>query len=282
MNTETNALAAKTICFIGAGNMASAIIGGLIQRGVEASTIIAAEPSLERLESLSADLGVRTTTENSEAVAEADVVVLSVKPQILKSVCEALAPSLSPEQLVISIAAGIEMATLEAWLGANIPVVRVMPNTPAQVLQGASGLYANALVSAEQKTLVGALFTAIGVAEWLDNEGLMHSVTALSGSGPAYIFLVIDAMEKAAVAQGIEANTARTLAAQTVLGAAQMVLDNGDISPEQLKRNVMSPGGTTERAIEVLEQQGLPAIFAQAMDAANQRSVELAELLKAD
>lgn len=280
MSDSLQALAKQTLCFVGAGNMASAIIGGLIEQDMPAEQIIAAEPNEARLAELSERLGICTGTDNQAAVSEADILVLSVKPQILQQVCIELAPALRPDTLVISIAAGIELATLQGWLGDNTALVRVMPNTPAQVLQGASGLYANDLVSAEQKALAGAMFDAIGVAQWLDSEDQMHSVTALSGSGPAYIFLVIDAMEKAAIAQGIEAQSARQLAAQTVLGAAQMVLSNSDISPEQLKRNVMSPGGTTERAVEVLEGEGLPAIFDKAMKAAELRSQELAELLK--
>lgn len=281
MSDSLQVLAKQTLCFVGAGNMASAIIGGLIERDIPAEQIIAAEPNEARLAELSTSLGICTGTDNQAAVSEADIVVLSVKPQILQQVCTELAPALRPDSLVISIAAGIELATLQNWLGDNTALVRVMPNTPAQVLQGASGLYANDLVSAEQKALAGAMFDAIGVAQWLDSEDQMHSVTALSGSGPAYIFLVIDAMEKAAIAQGIEAQSARQLAAQTVLGAAQMVLSNDETSPEQLKRNVMSPGGTTERAIEVLESEGLPAIFDKAMKAAELRSQELAKLLKA-
>lgn len=269
----------QRISFIGAGNMASAIIGGLLKQGIEAGNIIATDPSEERRQVLSTTLGIQVMAENDQAVANADVVVLCVKPQVLQQVCEGLATALAHKPLMISIAAGIAMADIQRWLGSPVPLVRCMPNTPAQVLKGASGLIANEQVSASQKALAGELFSSIGLVEWLHHEDLIHAVTALSGSGPAYAFLVIEAMEQAAIKLGIEADAARILAAQTVLGAAEMVLA-GDVSPGQLKRNVMSPGGTTERAIEVLEQQGLVATFDQAMQAAAQRSVELSEQLK--
>ena len=267
------------ITFVGAGNMASAIISGLLKNGVRAQSIMAAEPSIERLEVLSSEYGIRHESDNVAAVKDADVVVLSVKPQILQSVCEGIRDALPKGVLVISIAAGVEMQSIEDWLGEDVALVRCMPNTPAQVLAGASGLFANTHVSTGQKDLAFDLFSAIGLCQWVSSEALLHSVTALSGSGPAYIFLVIDAMEKAAIDQGLDEKSARLLAAQTVKGAAEMVL-TGELSPEQLKRNVMSPGGTTERAIQVLESKGLPELFGEAMKAANSRSVELAELLK--
>lgn len=287
-------LASQRIGFIGAGNMATAIIGGLIEQGLAPSNIMAAEPSEDRLKCVSEQLGISTTTDNNALARDADIIVLAVKPQVLQSVAQALRADLRPDQLLVSIAAGVDMETLESWLrtdkvnsnkldsdqNTSPAIVRVMPNTPAQVLKGASGLFANAAVTAEQRELASALFAAIGSSEWLAQEDLMHAVTALSGSGPAYGFLVIEAMEQAAIAQGIEPDMAREFAAQTLLGAAQMVLSNPDISPGQLKRNVMSPGGTTERAVSVLEGEDVPGIMKRAMDAALARSVELGELLK--
>jgi pyrroline-5-carboxylate reductase len=270
----------KRICFIGAGNMANAIVGGLIQNGFPAANIISSAPSKEHLEAIQAAWGIQITDDNLFAVSQADIVVLSVKPQILKQVCESLKSSLAHQPLVISIAAGIEMTSLQLWLGEQLAIVRCMPNTPAQVLTGASGLFANARVSAEQKSLSADLFSGIGLVEWLEDEAQMHAITALSGSGPAYIFMMIEAMEAAAVKQGIASEAARKLAAQTVLGAARMVLDTGT-APDQLKRNVMSPGGTTERAIKVFEQQQLMMIVEQAMQAAADRSRELAAILSA-
>lgn len=277
-------LASQRIGFIGAGNMATAIIGGLIEQGLAPSNIMAAEPSEDRLKCVSEQLGISTTTDNNALARDADIIVLAVKPQVLQSVVQALRADLRPDQLLVSIAAGVDMETLESWLrsdqNTSPAIVRVMPNTPAQVLKGASGLFANAAVTVEQRELASALFAAIGSSEWLAQEDLMHAVTALSGSGPAYGFLVIEAMEQAAIEQGIEPDMAREFAAQTLLGAAQMVLSNPDISPGQLKRNVMSPGGTTERAVSVLEGEDVPGIMKRAMDAAQARSVELGELLK--
>lgn len=269
----------QRITFIGAGNMASAIISGLLSQGRSPDSITAAEPDSANLNRIRERFGIDTATDNTEAVRRSNIVVLSVKPQILESVCREISSALAHRPLVISIAAGVDMTTIAEWLGNATPLVRCMPNTPAQVLAGASGLVANEAVSADQKTQAYDLFSAIGLCEWLDSEEQMHAITALSGSGPAYIFLVIEAMEKAATAQGIDASIARQLAAQTVLGAAKMVL-SGELEPGQLKKNVMSPGGTTERAIQVLEEQGLPEIFARAMDAAAQRSRELADLMK--
>lgn len=270
---------ANKIAFIGAGNMASAIIGGLIKQNIPANKIIASCPAPEQLSALEADLGIEVTSDNDSAVQNADVVVLAVKPQVLQAVCEDLANSLAHKPLVISIAAGVEMDSLNQWLGNDLPIVRCMPNTPAQVLKGASGLVANNKVSDDQKSIAFDLFSAIGIVEWLDSEHQMHAITALSGSGPAYIFLVIEAMEAAASKLGIAPEKARQLAAQTVTGAAEMVL-NSDLEPGQLKRNVMSPGGTTERAIQTFEQEGLIDIFDKAMRAASDRSEELAELMK--
>ena len=271
-------LANKKICFVGAGNMANAIIGGLVKQGLGAENITACSPSLEHLSQIAQNWGVNTSRDNASSVASADVIVLSVKPQVLKHVCQELAAHLSHQPLVISIAAGIELASLRAWLGPQHAIVRCMPNTPAQVLCGASGLLANEHVSDEQRALSAELFSGIGIVEWLVEEAEMHAVTALSGSGPAYIFLMIEAMAAAAVKQGMAADTAKKLAAQTVLGAATMVLDS-ELSPGQLKKNVMSPGGTTERAIQTFEENNFPGIVEDAMQAAADRSRELAVIL---
>lgn len=272
-------LGESKISFIGAGNMASAIIEGLIENGVDAASIIASDPSAEKLESMRARLGIGVTTDNSVAVSSADIVVLAVKPQVLAQVIEPLKVQFEENlPVVVSIAAGIEMQSLQAWLGESVPIVRCMPNTPAQVLEGASGLYANALVSDEQKQVIEELFASVGYATWVAYESLIHAVTAVSGSGPAYFFLMISEMAKAGEALGLEADAAKRLAAQTALGAAKMVLDS-DLPAEQLKLNVMSPGGTTERAIHVFENEGLPELVSKAMNACADRSKEMAELL---
>jgi pyrroline-5-carboxylate reductase len=270
----------QKICFIGAGNMASAIVGGLVKNDLPASNIIATAPAKEHRDAIQEAWNISVEEDNAQAAKDADVIVLSVKPQVLQVVCESIQDSLAHKPLIISIAAGIGLDLLSKWLGDDQAIVRCMPNTPAQVLKGASGLIANPNVSADQKGLADELFQAIGLVEWVEDENLIHTVTALSGSGPAYIFLMIEAMEAAGVKQGLTPETARQLAAQTVAGAAEMVLKS-DIEPAQLKRNVMSPGGTTERAIHTFEEKGLVEIVDQAMQAAADRSVSLAEELKA-
>jgi len=268
------------ICFIGAGNMASCIIGGLLKNGFPAAQVIASAPSNEKnLSTLKHTLKIETSTNNQHAVSNADIIVLSVKPQVLQSVCEEIANALNHQPLIISIAAGISIDSIHSWLGNDLPIIRCMPNTPSQVLKGASGLIENAQVSDSQKQAASELFAAIGIVEWVKDESQIHAVTALSGSGPAYIFLVIEAMEAAAIKQGLSPETARKLAAQTVAGAAEMVLSS-DIEPAQLKRNVMSPGGTTERAIQTFESLGLMSIFESAINAAAERSVEMSAQLK--
>lgn len=275
-------LSTSKISFIGAGNMASAIIEGLIENGVESSSILASDPTPEKLEVMQARLGIGVTTDNAIAVSSADVVVLAVKPQVMAKVIEPLKAQLQEKlPVIVSIAAGIEMQSLQSWLGDAVPIVRCMPNTPAQVLEGASGLFANAHVSEEQKQVVEAMFAAVGYATWVADESLIHAVTAVSGSGPAYFFLMIAEMTKAGEALGLEADSAKRLAAQTALGAAKMVLES-DLSAEQLKVNVMSPGGTTERAIHVFENEGLPQLVSKAMTACADRSKEMAELLGGD
>jgi len=276
-------LTSAKISFIGAGNMASAIIEGLLENGLSASAITASDPSQEKLDAMQARLGIKVTTDNAVAIAEADVVVMSVKPQVLEQVLSPLTATLIERQpVLVSIAAGIEMSSLEAWVGAPLPIVRCMPNTPAQVLEGASGLYANGQVSAAQKAVVEGLFGAVGYATWVSEESLIHAVTALSGSGPAYIFLMIAEMAASGEKLGLDAEAAKRLAAQTVLGAAKMVLES-DLPAQQLKKNVMSPGGTTERAIGVFEANGsdgsLGALVDRAMSAAAERSEEMAALL---
>lgn len=276
-------LTSAKVSFIGAGNMASAIIEGLLEKGLSADAITASDPSQEKLDGMKARLGINVTTDNGAAIADADVVVMSVKPQVLAQVLSPLTAQLIAQQpVLVSIAAGIEMSSLEAWVGAPLPIVRCMPNTPAQVLEGASGLYANTQVSATQKDVVEGLFAAIGYATWVADESLIHAVTALSGSGPAYIFLMIAEMAASGEKLGLDADAAKRLAAQTVLGAAKMVLQS-DLPAQQLKKNVMSPGGTTERAIGVFEADGsdasLGALVDRAMTAAAQRSEEMAALL---
>ncbi|WP_111415244.1 pyrroline-5-carboxylate reductase [Billgrantia lactosivorans] len=270
---------ASRVTFIGAGNMAGAIIGGMIDHGHAASAITATSPSDEVLAPLRERFGIRTETDNVAAVADADIVVLAVKPQVMRGVCEGLRDTLQRRRpLIISVAAGLTAESLQAWMGGGLPLVRCMPNTPSLVSAGAAGLFATPEVSTGQRDQATALLEAVGLVEWVEEEGLLDAVTAVSGSAPAYFFLMFEAMEEAGVKLGLPAETARRLAIQTALGAARMA-QGSEFTPDRLKRNVMSPGGTTERAIEHLEQAGLRQIMADAMAACAARAREMAEEL---
>lgn len=270
------------IAFIGAGNMAASLIGGLRAQGVPAERIRASDPGAEQRAKISAEHGIFICADNAEAVAGADVIVLAVKPQVMKSVCQALAPHLTEGQLIVSIAAGIPCDSLERWLGeqaAAVPaIVRCMPNTPALLGQGVSGLYATARVSAEQRQQAEQLLSAVGVALWLDDEQEIDAVTAVSGSGPAYFFLLIEAMTAAGEQLGLPRETAAQLTLQTALGAARMALES-EVDAAELRRRVTSPNGTTEAAIKSFQAGGFEALVHQALNAAATRSAELAEQL---
>lgn len=268
-----------TISFIGAGNMASAIIGGMLDNGFQADRVWASSPDDDQLQALHSRFGVRVTADNHHCAQQADILILAVKPQIMAGVCRDLAPVVrNSRPLIVSIAAGLESGTLEQWLGGNLPLVRVMPNTPSLVGRGAAGLFANAAVSSDQKTRVTTIFQSLGKALWLDSEEQLHAVTALSGSGPAYFFLMLEALEAAASELGLAPETARELAIQTMAGAAEMAARSEE-DPAQLKRNVMSPGGTTEKAIQAFENGGLRTLVNNACEAAFRRSQELASEL---
>ena len=264
-----------TISFIGAGNMASAIIGGMLDSGFKAANIWVSAPDDNHLQSIRKQFGVSVTTDNRYCAEQADMVVLAVKPQVMASVCSDIAPVVqNTRPLMVSIAAGLEASTLDEWLGGGLPLVRVMPNTPSLVGKGAAGLYANDQVKEKQKTMVESVFNSIGSALWVEDESLLHAVTALSGSGPAYFFVMLEALEEAATEAGIAAGTARELAIQTMAGAAEMA-GRSEHDPGQLKRNVMSPGGTTEQAINTFEEGGMRAILSDCIWAAYEKSVEL-------
>jgi pyrroline-5-carboxylate reductase len=267
------------IAFIGAGNMAASIIGGLVAEGFSAQSIAAADPSAESLARIQGVAPVRIATDNHSAVADADVVVLAVKPQVMRTVAEALAPALQAgKPLLISIAAGIEVASLARWLGPDLPIVRCMPNTPALVQRGATALYANAAVSAAQRELADRILRAVGIALWVDDEAALDAVTAVSGSGPAYFFLVMEAIQASGEALGLSPEVARQLTLQTALGAAQMAIAS-DVDAGELRRRVTSPNGTTERAVASFEDAGLRDIFLRALTACRDRSRELAQEL---
>ncbi|MCI4568717.1 pyrroline-5-carboxylate reductase [Lysobacter sp. CFH 32150] len=264
-----------TIAFIGGGNMARSLIGGLIAAGCPAENIRVAEPVAELRAALERDFSIHTFAESTEAVAGASAWVLAVKPQVLHAVCETLAGSAQSNlPLVVSIAAGITSAQLDRWLGGNVPVVRTMPNTPALLGAGVTGLFANTRVDSAGRERAEALLSSAGKTVWIADEAQMDAVTALSGSGPAYVFLLAEAMQAAGEAEGLPAAAARTLALQTVLGAARM-LTEGDEQPVELRRRVTSPGGTTQAAIETFEAGGFRELVARAIHAATERGKQL-------
>jgi pyrroline-5-carboxylate reductase len=268
-----------TISFIGAGNMASAIIGGMLDNGFQADKIWVSAPDDNHLQSIRKRFGISVTTDNRYCAQQADMVVLAVKPQVMAEVCQDIAPVVqNTRPLMVSIAAGLTADTLDEWLGGGLPLVRVMPNTPSLVGKGAAGLYANSQVKDKQKKMVQAVFESIGSALWVEDENLLHAVTALSGSGPAYFFLMLEALESAATEAGIAPETARELAIQTMAGAAEMA-GRSEHDPAQLKRNVMSPGGTTEQAIHTFEDGGLRELVKKAYGAAFKRSQEMSKEL---
>lgn len=259
--------------------MASAIIGGMLDNGFEGADVWVSAPDDSHLQAIRKRFGVSVTTDNRYCAQQADIVILAVKPQVMADVCRDIAPVVqNTRPLMVSIAAGLEVATLDEWLGGGLPLVRVMPNTPSLVGKGAAGLFANDQVSEKQKTMVETVFSSIGSALWVDEESLLHAVTALSGSGPAYFFLMLEALEEAATDAGIPAETARKLAIQTMAGAAEMAA-RSEHDPAQLKRNVMSPGGTTERAIHTFEDGGLRELVKKAYSAAFSRSEDMAKEL---
>nr|WP_281412030.1 pyrroline-5-carboxylate reductase [Motiliproteus sediminis] len=267
------------MAFIGTGNMASAIIGGLLAKGYPAERIWATARSQDKVERMAGDWGIHTTTDNLAAVNAADLVVLAVKPQMMKSLCLSLADAVQARQpLVMSVAAGLEAATIEQWLGGDLAMVRCMPNTPSLVETGACGLFANERVSSAQREQAEQVMGAVGIALWLENEAQIDNVIAVSGSGPAYYFLLMEAMIAAGERQGLSREVSTQLTLQTALGAARMA-QASDVDVAELRRRVTSPGGTTEQAILRFEQGGLPALVDAAMDACAERSREMAREL---
>lgn len=263
------------LAFIGGGNMARSLIGGLAQVGQTMASIRVGEPNADLRAGLAADFGVTATAENSEAVDRAEVWILAVKPQAMASVCHGLAAAAQNSRpLVISIAAGITSAQVDHWLGGRVPVVRAMPNTPALIGAGMTGLYGNALVDAPRRALAESLLAAVGKTVWVDDEALMDVVTAISGSGPAYFFLLAEALQAAGEAHGLDSDTARTLCVQTALGAARMLTESGEPA-KTLRQRVTSPGGTTAAALESLFADGLPDSIGKAITAACRRGAEL-------
>ncbi len=271
----------SSTAFIGGGNMARSLIGGLVARGTPASSIRVAEPAEAVRASLESDFGVAAFAGGEQAVDGAGTWVLAVKPQVLRQVCQALAPQARAQRpLVVSIAAGITSAQIARWLsggeGADAPaIVRCMPNTPALLGAGVTGLFATPAVDDRGRDQAQALLSSAGETVWIDDEAKMDAVTAVSGSGPAYIFLLAEAMEDAAKRQGLPDAAARTLVLQTVLGAARMLTESGE-APAELRRRVTSPGGTTHAAVETFETGGLRELVDRAIASAAERGRQLA------
>lgn len=278
MSDAIQAIANAKIGFIGAGNMAASILGGLIQSGLPAKQIYVSNPSQGKLDALLERYpDLNTSNDNGYVAENVDYLLLSVKPQKMSLACKPL-QSLDLNCCVISVAAGVACQTLEDLLGKSLPVIRSMPNTPSLVGAGATGLYANQHTSEQHKQAATAIFDAVGISVWVDDESQMDLVTAVSGSGPAHYFLYMESVVTAAIKQGLPETTARQLAAQTALGAARMAQDNADLEISQLRRNVTSPGGTTAAALDVLTDGGMPELIAKAINASVVRGKELAQI----
>lgn len=268
----------KTLGFIGAGNMAGAIINGLISSGFDAKRLMICDLDDAKLSDF-ANKGCQTTLSAETLMTEADAVLLAVKPQVLKTVIAPLANIAQQKQpLILSVVAAISEASINQWLGGNLAIVRTMPNTPALLQAGATGLFANEKVSQTNKDFAESIFKGIGEFIWVNDENLLHSVTAAAGSAPAYFFRFAESMTKAALKQGLDEQQARTLIGQTMLGAAKMVMET-DESIGQMRQNVCSPNGTTERAIMSFDANNIDELVEQAMQACFDRSVELSEQL---
>lgn len=271
---------APKVAFIGAGNMGGVILRGLIQQGYPLPSLMATGRDEIKLQQLAKETGVSVTTNNQQAAAWADILVLGVKPQAMQAVCVELAATVQQNKpLLLSIAAGLTSDTLLTWLGGNLPLVRSMPNTPSLLGAGVAGLYATPSVSPQQRQWVEAISTAVGTAHWVTEEVQLNAVTAISGSGPAYYFLFTEALAAAGENLGLTPELALQLAISTAAGAGRMLAESAD-TPAQLRRKVTSPGGTTERAVYTFVDQGLLHLVESATQAAANRAAELAESLK--
>lgn len=269
------------ISFIGAGNMALSLIHGLVASGYPKENILATDPSAEKQKEVMQSIGIQCIGDNTEAAKTADIIVLAVKPQVLETVCRELAETVQTHpSLIVSVAAGIRSQDINLWLGGKVPIVRSMPNTPALIQSGATGLFANGMVTTAQKESAEHILRAAGITVWVESESDLDTVTAVSGSGPAYYFLFMEAMQTAAEKMGLPAKTAKLLTIQTAFGAAKMALESTE-DCATLRHKVTSPNGTTEKAIQSFEQADFSTIIENAMQAAQCRSVELADELGA-
>jgi pyrroline-5-carboxylate reductase len=267
------------ITFIGCGNMGRSLIGGLIANGLPVNSITGTDINAEQRQTATSQFNIEVLEDNRQAIKGADVVVLAIKPQSMQKTLQAIRADLAQEKpLLISIAAGIQLSHLGQWAGEELAIVRTMPNTPALIQSGATALCANQRTSDTHRDLAETIMRSVGLALWLDDESLMDAVTALSGSGPAYYFLIMEVMEKAATRLGLSQEHARILTLQTAFGAAKMALESNH-DAETLRKQVTSPGGTTEQALNVLMNGGIEDLFAEALKAAQERSAELAASL---
>jgi pyrroline-5-carboxylate reductase len=266
------------IGFIGGGNMARAVVRGLIDSGYDASAIAVADPQDAARDALVRDFpGITVEAENSAVVVGADCVVLAVKPQVLPGICPALVETVQRQRpMIVSIAAGVRGDDIDKWLGGDLAVVRVMPNQPALLRLGVSGLYANPKTTPDQVEIATQIMQAVGTVIPVDSETLIDSVTAVSGSGPAYFFLVIDMLANAGAELGLPKEAARTMAIETAAGAAALAAASDDSMESQIAR-VRSPGGTTAAALDTMDEHGVRAIFSSAIRAARDRAIELAD-----
>ncbi len=266
------------VAFIGAGNMNAGVIGGLVGSGFTAENIIVSNPSPEKRVALKAKLGINETADNIEAANFADTIVLGVKPHLIADVCQEIAKQVDiSNKCFISVAAGCTLAQIQKALGANTAVVRTMPNTPSQLGLGMTGMFASPQVNTEQKAFSESLMLAAGEIVWLAQEHQIDHIIALSGSGPAYFFLFMEAMEKQAREYGFDQAMSRKIVQQTALGAASMVVENPELSISQLRENVTSKGGTTQAALKTFTDGGLPQLVTNAMSSAVARAQEIAQ-----
>ncbi len=272
-------MTAERITFIGGGNMASSLIGGLVADGYAPQSLTVSEPDPAKRDALAERFGVRTCAENIEALAGASTAVLCVKPQVARQLCRSIAEGVAREApLLISIMAGITEASIQAWIGHPVAVVRTMPNTPAMIQSGAIAMHASPEVGSEQRNHAETIMRACGLARWVADEALVDVATAVSGSGPAYFFRLMEAMEQAGIDLGLDPEDARLLTIQTALGAARMAIESDD-PPQRLRERVTSPGGTTERALSVLDEGGFGPLVERAIGAARERAGEISRIL---
>ena len=269
----------KTVIgFIGAGNMAYALIKGLLNNGFDASQINISDPNEELLRNRESELKVTTYSDNASLLSNSDVIFFAVKPQVLSNVCLELKGIVKSKHLFVSIVAGIRSSDINRWLGGNFSLIRTMPNTPALFQSGVTGLFANEVVDNEQKLLVSSILSSVGECFWVNEEKLIDAITAISGSGPAYFFLLMESMKQAGMALGLDEETANSLSIQTAYGASLMANKTGKDS-RTLRSEVTSPNGTTQSAIESFQDQNFEGIVANATRAAYDRARELSNEL---